>query len=74
MTQAIKFFSDLLSKYKEGEIIDNEYINELVKHHPEKQINPDNVEWFKMLPALQTYSKKRELSLQYKYTRLYKLQ
>lgn len=48
MTQANKYVANTLKKIKDGEIVDDIIIIELVKYHPTKKIDVDNVEWFKM--------------------------
>jgi len=48
MTQAIKYISDIIKKLPIEENIQDKHIIELVKYHPTKQININNVIWFKM--------------------------
>ena len=48
VSQAKKAISIIVKSLPIGAIIKNPIIKELVTHHPTKQINLDNVEWFKM--------------------------
>ena len=48
MSQAKKDIGNIVKSLPIGEIVKNPIIKELVTHHPTKQINLDNVEWFKM--------------------------
>jgi len=63
MTRANKFISNIINSLHEGELIENKYIIELVKFHPTKQININNIEWFKMKKRLPYNT----LALFYKY-------
>ncbi len=63
ITKGNKYIGNILNSYKNEEIIQNNIIKELVKYHPTKKIDTNNVEWFKML-----YRKPyNNLSLHYKY-------
>ena len=48
MTNANKFISKILNNYKEDDEISDEYIIELITHHPTKQLNIYNIEWLRM--------------------------
>ena len=48
MTNANKFISKILNNYKEDDEISDEYIIELITHHPTKQLNTYNIEWLRM--------------------------
>lgn len=48
MTQANKYIGNIIKKLPIGENIEDSIITELVKYHPTKQININNVEWFKL--------------------------
>jgi hypothetical protein len=64
MTRANKYIGCILKKFDEGEVIEDRNILELVKYHPTKRINIDNVEWFKM----KNRPPFNKLALFYKYT------
>jgi len=63
MTSANKYVRDILKQYNENEDINNDYINEIIRFHPTKTIDVDNIEWLKMIqrPPFNT------LALHYKY-------
>lgn len=48
MTQANRYIGDIIKKIPIEENIEDRIIEELVTYHPTKQINVDNVEWFKI--------------------------
>ena len=48
MTQANRFVSNIIKSFDEGCSIEDKLIKDLVKYHPTKQIDANNVEWFKM--------------------------
>jgi len=48
MTQANRYIGDIIKKKPIEENIEDRIIIELLKYHPTKQINVDNVEWFKI--------------------------
>ena len=51
MTSANKYIGEILKTFKEGEIINDIYILELINYHPdETKIDINNIEWLKMLP------------------------
>ena len=50
MTQANKYIGNILKETPIEENIENRIIEELVKYHPTKQIDINNVEWLKMKP------------------------
>ena len=63
MTKANKFISNIINSFIEGGLIENRYITTLVKHHPTKNIDINNIEWFKMKRRLPF----NNLALFYKY-------
>ena len=63
MTNAKKYIRSVINSLKEGELIKNKYIIELVKYHPSKQIDINKVAWLKMKKR-PPYNK---LALFYKY-------
>lgn len=63
MTRANKYVSELLNKYNENEEINNDYINEIIRYHPTKNIDVDNIEWLKMIKRYPHNT----LALHYKY-------
>lgn len=48
MTAANKFISNILINYNEDELIKNKHIIELIKYHPTKQLDINNIDWLKM--------------------------
>lgn len=63
MTQANKYISGIINSFKIEESIEDRIIEELVKYHPTKQIDVNNLEWLKMKPR-KPYNKP---ALYYKY-------
>ena len=48
MTQANRYIGNIIKNLPIEENIEDITIKELVKHHPTKQINVNNIEWFKI--------------------------
>jgi hypothetical protein len=63
MSQGNKFIGNIINEYNENEIINNPIIKDIIKYHPTKNINVNNLEWIKMLKR-KPYNK---LALYYKY-------
>lgn len=63
MTQANKYVSKILKSYSETDHIDEDIIRELIRYHPTKNIDINNIEWLKM----KNRSPFNKISLFYKY-------
>ena len=48
MTQANKFIGNIMKLKKNEEIIEDKIIRDLIKYHPTKTIDINNIEWLKM--------------------------
>ena len=59
MTRAKQFIGDIIHSYNVGDIVDNEYMLELVEYHPTKDIKLENLEWLKI--KIHPYYKKPAL-------------
>lgn len=58
MTKANKYISDIIKSFKNDIPIENEIIKDLIKYHPTKNININDIEWlkFKLRPPFNTKS------------------
>ena len=63
MSRAKKYVSEIIKNQSNETIIENIYIKELIKYHPYKKIDSNNVEWLK-LKIREPYNKP---ALYYKY-------